>query len=76
MSVGWLYTRAIPFALLLLHLTGLQECSTLQRLAEIFESTSETTVKVDRIWDIHEENREFLIVMVHGFNSSSEEAWG
>src|ERR1041384_8245400 len=75
MNISWHTNRALIIALVLLNFTALQGCNT-NRAGEIFESTRETILKIDRKWDIHEERREFLIVMVHGFNSSSDDAWG
>jgi hypothetical protein len=51
-------------------------CSTGKVLKDTLESTSEIQPVIDRQWDINEKDRRLLIVMVHGFNSSSDQAWG
>ncbi len=45
-------------------------------MLEALDSTRVEPLVVDRKWDIHEQGRRFLIVMVHGFNSASDGAWG
>jgi hypothetical protein len=69
-------TKIITCAALLFLGYGLSGCDTLRRVFEIFQTTQDTPLIIDRIWDIKEPNRKLLIVMVHGFNSSSDEAWG
>lgn len=63
-------------AIVLSGLGGVGGCHTLKRASETIDSTREKSLNIDRRWDIHEEKRKFLIVMVHGFNSSGESAWG
>jgi hypothetical protein len=63
-------------ALLLIQLIVLTACSDAKRLWDIFISTRESPVTIDRIWDIEKPERRLLLVMVHGFNSSKDEAWG
>jgi len=63
-------------ALLLTLMAILAGCTDTNRLWDIFSSTREVPVTINRIWDIHEPNRRLLLVMVHGFNSSNDQAWG
>ena len=63
-------------ALLLTQLVVLTGCYEAKVLSDTFSSTREVPVTINRIWDIHEPNRRLLLVMVHGFNSSNDEAWG
>jgi pimeloyl-ACP methyl ester carboxylesterase len=63
-------------AIMLLPLTALLGCDSLKRVFDTLDSTRETPQTIDRKWDIHEPERKFLMVMVHGFNSSKEAAWG
>lgn len=63
-------------AIVLLNISTTLGCDTSKRIFDAFDSTRDTGLTIDRIWDIREPERKFLIVMVHGFNSSSEAAWG
>lgn len=75
MKVGWCTSTALVLAILLLPLTTLLGCG-LKRGVDILDSTREKPTPPNLKWDIQEESRKFLIVMVHGFNSSNELAWG
>ena len=76
MSARWDRTRVMLMAIVLLNISTTLGCDTSKRIFDAFDSTRDTGLTIDRIWDIREPERKFLIVMVHGFNSSSEAAWG
>jgi len=63
-------------ALLLTLLAILTGCSDTKRLWDIFSSTREGPVTTYQKWDIKEPGRRLLLVMVHGFDSSNDQAWG
>lgn len=63
-------------ALFLTQLVVLTGCYEAKVLSDTFSSTREVPVTINRIWDIHEPGRKLLLVMVHGFNSSNDQAWG
>ena len=72
----WDSARTLAIVIMLLQLAALPGCETINTLLDTYQSTRETAPIIDRPWDIHENDRKLLIVLVHGFNSSSEQAWG
>ena len=69
--------RMMVMTLLLLQIIiTLEGCHTIGRSWELLKSARETPLELDRQWDIHEKDRRLLLVMVHGFDSSSDKAWG
>ena len=52
-------------------------CTDVRRALETADSTSrDVRTERLRIEDINEKERQFLLIFVHGYNSSSDEAWG
>ena len=76
MNGHWGGTRVLGIVIMMLQLVALPGCGTIEALIDTFKSTRETAPIIDRPWDIQDKNRKLLIVMVHGFNSSSDQAWG
>ena len=68
--------KVILIALLLTQMVALTGCSEIKRLLDIYRSTRESHDSNPGIWDINERDRRLLLVMVHGFSSSNNEAWG
>ena len=67
--------RMMVMTLLLLQIIiTLEGCHTIGRSWELLKSARETPLELDRQWDIHEKDRRLLLVMVHGFDSSSDKA--
>lgn len=63
-------------ALLVTQLAVLAGCDVTKQIWGIYSSTREGTVSEAGIWDIQEPDRRFLLVMVHGYDSSNDQAWG
>jgi esterase/lipase superfamily enzyme len=63
-------------ALLITQLIALTGCYEAKVLSDTFSSAREVPITPDRIWDIREPDRKLLLVMVHGYNSSNDKAWG
>src|SRR5262245_11087670 len=63
-------------ALLVTQLVVLTGCDVIRQIWVTYSSTREGPVNDPVKWDIQERDRKLLLVMVHGFNSSNEQAWG
>jgi hypothetical protein len=63
-------------ALLLIQVVALTGCYETTRLSETYSSTREGPVSNPGVRDIDEPGRRLLLVMVHGFSSSSNQGWG
>ena len=63
-------------ALLVIQLALLAAYDLSKQFLATYSSTREGPINDPVKWDIQERDRKLLLVMLHGFNSSNEQAWG
>ena len=69
--------KALLSSVILLQLITATGCAEMQRAWQIFWGTRvEKDFKPDRQNDIADSNRRLLIIMIHGYNSTTKIAWG
>ena len=67
--------KKTSIALLVTQLVVLAGCDVTKQVWATYSSTREGPVNNPVRWNIQERDRKLLLVMVHGFNSSNDQAW-